>query len=315
MLPVLSSTQIASTAIIHSHTPLYIVDQPWGAILDSRKLLNGGACRDWPTDLVYLQSHSHSIDELKQYIEGKRKTGLQLSVLGYGTGNYNDALMEELSNRGNGNAAYIDNLKEAQKVLVNEIGSTLQTIASDVKLQMEFNPQWVQEYRLIGYENRVLNREDFNNDKVDAGDIGAGHSLTAIYELTLQGAEKPWKDPLHYTTAPDIKENKTLSDELGLLKIRYKLPEQNTSRLLQFPVNKNQIRAEMDSTSEAYRFASSVAGFSELLRNSTLINDYSLSDVISQAEKAKGDDKYGYRSEFIQLARLTQALIDEPAKR
>ncbi|UZE96383.1 vWA domain-containing protein [Alkalimarinus alittae] len=253
-----------------------------------------------------------SIDELKQYIEGKRKTGLQLSVLGYGTGNYNDALMEELSNRGNGNAAYIDNLKEAQKVLVDEIGSTLQTIASDVKLQMEFNPQWVQEYRLIGYENRLLNREDFNNDKVDAGDIGTGHSLTAIYELTLTGAEKPWSDALHFATSPKEKAESAHSNELGLLRIRYKLPEQSTSKLLKFPVNKDRIKTSKGSTSDAYRFASSVAGFSELLRNSQYLNAYTFNDVIDQAEKAKGSDRYGYRSEFIQLARL---LVGESVER
>jgi len=252
--------------------------------------------------------------EFKQYIENKRNTGLQLSVLGYGTGNYNDALMEELSNRGNGNAAYIDNLKEAQKVLVNEMSSTLQTIASDVKLQMEFNPQWVQEYRLLGYENRVLAREDFNNDNVDAGDIGAGHSLTAIYELTLTNAQKPWNDPLRYTDSPEKKAITINSNELGLLKIRYKLPNQTTSQLLKFPVNKNEMNNNINSTSEAFRFASSVAGFSELLRRSQYIKSYGYSDVIAQAENAKGSDRYGYRSEFVQLARLAQALSDEPVR-
>lgn len=255
-----------------------------------------------------------SIDELKRYIEDKRNTGLQLSVLGYGTGNYNDELMEELSNRGNGNAAYIDNLKEAQKVLIDEMGSTLQTIASDVKLQMEFNPQWVQEYRLIGYENRVLNREDFNNDKVDAGDIGVGHSLTAIYELTLTSAEKPWNDPLRYKKSSGKKADIISSNELGLLKIRYKLPNQTTSKLLKFPVNKNDINNTTNSTSEAFRFASSVAGFAELLRHSPYIKSYRYDDVITQAENAKGSDQYGYRSEFIQLARLAQALGDEPVR-
>ncbi|WP_250655759.1 vWA domain-containing protein [Alkalimarinus coralli] len=253
-----------------------------------------------------------SIDELKNYIEQKRKTGIQLSVLGYGTGNYNDALMEELSNRGNGNAAYIDNLKEAQKVLVDEMSSTLQTIASDVKLQMEFNPQWVQEYRLLGYENRLLNREDFNNDKVDAGEIGAGHSLTAIYELTLVDAKKPWNDPLRYGEKQAPHSAKNNSSELGLLKIRYKLPDQSNSKLLQFPVNKNAIKSSLSSTSEAFRFASSVAGFSELLRNSQYLDSYSFDDVVKQAERAKGRDQYGYRSEFVQLARLAQTLADEP---
>ncbi|MFD2230272.1 vWA domain-containing protein [Alkalimarinus sediminis] len=256
-----------------------------------------------------------SMDELKQYIEEKRSTGLQLSVLGYGTGNYNDELMEELSNRGNGNAAYIDNLKEAQKVLIDEMGSTLHTIASDVKLQMEFNPQWVQEYRLIGYENRVLAREDFNNDKVDAGDIGAGHSLTAIYELTLSNAQKPWNDPLRYKPSTEKKTNTIESSELGLLKIRYKLPDQTTSKLLQFPVDSNEINHNINNTSEAFRFASSVAGFAELLRRSQYIESYGYDDVIRQAEHAKGQDRYGYRSEFVQMARLAQALSDEAIRK
>lgn len=255
-----------------------------------------------------------SIDELKQYIEGKRSTGLQLSVLGYGTGNYNDELMEEMSNRGNGNAAYIDNLKEAQKVLIDEMGSTLHTIASDVKLQMEFNPQWVQEYRLIGYENRLLNREDFNNDKVDAGDIGAGHSLTAIYELTMVDAKKPWNDSLRYASSLQTKKKAANSNELGLLKIRYKLPNQTISKLLNFPVNRSEVKTSINSTSEAYRFASSVAGFSELLRNSQYAMSFGFNDVIEQAKGAKGRDQYGYRSEFIQLVRLAQELTDDPVK-
>ena len=255
-----------------------------------------------------------SIEELKSYIENKRSTGIQLSVLGYGTGNYNDHLMEELSNRGNGNAAYIDNLKEAQKVLVDEMGSTLQTIASDVKLQLEFNPQWVKEYRLIGYENRLLNREDFNNDKVDAGEIGAGHNVTAIYELTLTDAKSPWNEPLRYkqsgteqNTSVDDKQN---HHELGLLKIRYKLPEQSTSKLLEFPIDKSHIKNNMEEASDSFRFASSVAGFAEILRNSHYLKSYTYENVVKQAEQAKGQDKFGYRSEFIQLVRLADSLSE-----
>jgi len=255
-----------------------------------------------------------SIEELKSYIENKRSTGIQLSVLGYGTGNYNDHLMEELSNRGNGNAAYIDNLKEAQKVLVDEMGSTLQTIASDVKLQLEFNPQWVKEYRLIGYENRLLNREDFNNDKVDAGEIGAGHNVTAIYELTLTDAKSPWNEPLRYkqsgteqNTSVDDKQN---HNELGLLKIRYKLPEQSTSKLIEFPIDKSHIKNNMEEASDSFRFASSVAGFAEILRNSHYLKSYTYENVVKQAEQAKGQDKFGYRSEFIQLVRLADSLSE-----
>jgi len=253
-----------------------------------------------------------SIDELKNYIESKRSTGLQLSVLGYGTGNYNDHLMEELSNRGNGNAAYIDNLKEAQKVLVDEMGSTLQTIANDVKLQLEFNPQWVKEYRLIGYENRLLNREDFNNDKVDAGEIGAGHNVTAIYELTLSDAKSPWNEPLRYQQADDKQNSRDNTEqnqgELGLLKIRYKLPEQSTSKLFEFPIEKSHIKNSIEETSNNFRFASSVAGFSEILRNSHYLKSYTYDSVIKQAVEAKGHDKFGYRSEFIQLVRLAESL-------
>ncbi len=251
----------------------------------------------------------HSVDELKHYIENKRRTGLQLSVLGYGTGNYNDHLMEELSNRGNGNAAYIDSLKEAQKVLVDEMGSTLQTIASDVKLQLEFNPQWVKEYRLLGYENRRLNREDFNNDSVDAGEIGAGHSVTAIYELTLADAKRPWNDPLRYGDNSSGNTNDSdKTNELGLLKIRYKLPDQQNSRLLEFPIDKQRITRQLNQTSDSFRFASAVAGFAELLRQSPYLQTYNFSDVINQAAQAKGADQLGYRSEFIQLARLAQTL-------
>ena len=255
-----------------------------------------------------------SIDELKNYIEQKRSTGMQLSVLGYGTGNYNDHLMEELSNRGNGNAAYIDNLKEAQKVLVDEIGSTLQTIASDVKLQLEFNPQWVKEYRLIGYENRLLNREGFNNDNVDAGEIGAGHNVTAIYELTLADAKSPWNEPLRYKPSSEVQKSHhdivKNQDELGLLKIRYKLPEQSKSQLLEFPIKKSHIKNHINQTSESFRFASSVAGFSEILRKSPYLKAYAYEDVIKQAEQSKGYDRFGYRSEFIQLARLADSLSE-----
>lgn len=257
---------------------------------------------------------SRSIDELKSYIESKRSTGMQLSVLGYGTGNYNDHLMEELSNRGNGNAAYIDNLKEAQKVLIDEMGSTLQTIASDVKLQLEFNPQWVKEYRLIGYENRLLNREDFNNDKVDAGEIGVGHNVTAIYELTLTDAKSPWNDPLRYKALDETQNSHSNTiknqDELGLLKIRYKLPNQTSSQLLEFPIQKSHVKNSIEETSDSFRFASSVAGFAELLRNSHYLKSYTYENVIKQAEHAKGEDRFGYRSEFIQLARLAGVLSE-----
>ena len=202
--------------------------------------------------------------ELKSYIERKRKTGVSLSVLGFGRGNYNDELMQALAQNGNGNAAYIDTLSEARKVLVEEAGSNLFTIAKDVKLQVEFNPALVSEYRLIGYETRALKREDFNNDKVDAGDIGAGHTVTALYEITPANSDARLVDELRYG------ENKTQfagdASEYGFLKIRYKLPDGDTSSLITQAIDTGHEVGRVDAASQATRFASSVAAFGQLLR-------------------------------------------------
>ncbi len=248
-------------------------------------------------------------DELKRYIERKRKTDISLSVLGFGTGNYNDHLMEELSNHGNGNAAYIDSLKEAHKVLVEEMNSTLLTIAKDVKIQIEFNPSQVASYRLIGYENRLLNREDFNNDKIDAGDIGAGHTVTALYELVLNDSDNPVVDPLRYqSNVSNGETSSNASSELATLKLRYKLPDEDHSNKLVFHVNKSDIQRSLAKSSVDFRFATAVAGFGQLLRNGEHLNTTHYDDILDLAKGARGQDPYGYRGEFIQLVELASAL-------
>ncbi|MCR9136425.1 MAG: VWA domain-containing protein [Alphaproteobacteria bacterium] len=245
-------------------------------------------------------------DELTDFVERKRRSGVSLSVLGFGRGNYNDELMQSLAQNGNGNAAYIDTLSEARKVLVEEAGSTLFTIAKDVKLQLEFNPATVSEYRLIGYETRILNREDFNNDKIDAGDIGAGHTVTALYEFTPAGAPGQLIDDLRYGNA-DTPSAEPGNDEYAFLKIRYKLPDSDTSRLISVPVTKDRETAEIAGAPQEARFAAAVAGFGQLLRGGRHTGQYSYEDVIALAQSAKGEDRFGYRAEFINLVRLAQS--------
>jgi Ca-activated chloride channel family protein len=244
-------------------------------------------------------------DELKSFIERKRKTGVFLSVLGFGMGNYNDQLMQTLAQNGDGAAAYIDTLSEARKVLVEEAGSTLFPIAKDVKIQMEFNPQTVSEYRLIGYETRLLNREDFNNDKIDAGEIGAGHSVTAIYELTLKNSPARLVDSLRYQSETTIADDPK-SSEYGFLKIRYKLPDEDTSKLITEAIAPGTHEAGDRSPREA-RFAAAVAAFGQILRGSRYTGDFSPDDVIDLAQSAKGEDRFGYRAEFINLVRLAKS--------
>jgi len=250
-------------------------------------------------------------EELKSYIGRKRKSGIFLSVLGFGQGNYNDALMQKLAQNGNGNASYIDNLNEARKVLVDEAGSTLFTIARDVKLQIEFNPKLVAEYRLIGYESRMLKREDFNNDKVDAGDIGSGHTVTAIYEIIPVGSKGRQVDDLRYGSKEKEKEEakSELSDsEYAFLKIRYKLPESEKSELITTPVNKECEYAQLDQVPADVRFAASVAAFGQVLRGGTYTDQFTYDDIIKLAESTVGNDKFGYRHEFLGLVRLTKAI-------
>ncbi len=240
---------------------------------------------------------------LVELIEEKRESGVFLSVLGFGTGNYSDARMEQLADHGNGNYSYIDNIKEAQKVLVNEMNSTLYTIAKDVKLQIEFNPEYVKEYRLIGYENRVLNNEDFDNDQKDAGEIGAGHTVTALYELVLKSKNRFSKDTrLRYQES--VLKEKAQSDELVYIKIRYKEPDKKRSKLIDYVVI-NKLSDQMNNT-DNFKFAASVAAFGMLLRDSEFIEKVKYSDVIQWAQNCKGEDKNGYRSEFIQLVKLAK---------
>jgi Ca-activated chloride channel family protein len=236
--------------------------------------------------------------ELKDYIAKKRGTGTFLSVLGFGRGNLNDQTMQTLAQNGNGTAAYIDTLSEAQKVLVDQLSGALFTIASDVKVQVEFDPTQIAEYRLIGYETRALNREDFNNDNVDAGDLGAGHTVTALYEITPVGSPARMTDPLRYD-AEQVTEERA---ELGFLKLRYKEPGATTSQLIETPI----LRSAAAST-EA-QFAVAIAGFGQILRDTTYLGDWSLSDAIILATESKGEDTFGYRAEAIQLMRLAESL-------
>lgn len=244
-------------------------------------------------------------NELQSFIERKRQTGVFLSVLGFGQGNYNDALMQALAQNGNGNAAYIDSLNEARKVLVDEAGSTLFTIAKDVKIQIEFNPARVHDYRLIGYETRLLNREDFNNDKVDAGEVGSGHSVTAIYEITpADSGQKPVDDLRYGKEAGQTKSEP--STEYAFLKIRYKLPREDASRLISQPIAEAQAYASVSAIPADMQFAAAVAAFGQLLRNDPFTGSFSYDDVLQLAEPARGRDPFGYRSEFLNLVRLAR---------
>ncbi len=246
-------------------------------------------------------------DELKRYIETKRKSGVFLSVLGFGRGNYNDALMQKLAQNGNGTAAYIDSLKEAHKVLVKEASSTLFPIAKDVKIQVEFNPAMVSDYRLIGYETRALKRADFNNDKVDAGDIGAGHTVTAIYEITTADSDTKLIDDLRYQKSKPAAET-SFGGEYGFLKMRYKLPQENTSKLITVPITTAMEVSSTANLSKDMRFAASVAAFGQKLRGISFLEDYSYEDILNLAASGRGRDEYGYRAEFMSLVRLAQSL-------
>jgi len=248
--------------------------------------------------------------ELKGFIERKRETGVYLSILGVGNDNYNDALMQALAQNGNGVAAYIDTLNEARKVLVDEVSSALFPIAKDVKIQVEFNPAQVAEYRLIGYETRLLRREDFNNDKVDAGDIGSGHAVTAIYEITPVGSPKLVEDlryPRPTATAAVAPAAEGKGAEYAFLKIRYKLPKEDTSRLIELAITPAIEKPAIGGASADVRFSIAVASFGQLLRGDPHLKGYGYDEVIALATGAKGDDAFGYRAEFVNLARLAKA--------
>jgi Ca-activated chloride channel family protein len=243
---------------------------------------------------------------LETKVEAGRKSGVALTTLGFGMGNYNDALAERLADLGDGNHAYIDNLMEGRKVLVEEMSSTLLTIASDVKIQVEFNPAQVAEYRLVGYENRTLAREDFNNDQVDAGEIGAGHDVTALYEVCLVGMGCESSDPLRYA-APAAAG--AAGQELAFLKLRYKLPGETRSVLMERPVTRRDVKPE---ASEDLRFAAAVAAYADLLRGGSNTNGFTWDQVEALARGARGEDAWGYRGEFLQL--LAQARSLSPGR-
>ncbi|MFO1516138.1 MAG: VWA domain-containing protein [Lysobacterales bacterium] len=241
-----------------------------------------------------------STEALKTLVADKRKSGIALTTLGFGEGNYNDALAEQLADVGNGNHYYIDTLAEGRKVLQDSLVATLMTIAKDVKIQIEFNPAVVEEYRLVGYQNRLLRREDFNNDAVDAGEIGAGHNVTALYELTLKGSSGA-SDPLRYAPAALPRRD----GELAFLRLRYKQPEGDRSRLIERPIARSEIRP---AAGERLRFAAAVAAFADNLRGATHLGDFDLARIAALAEGARGSDTAGYRAEFINLVRRAREL-------
>ena len=246
------------------------------------------------------------LDQLQGYVERERKSGVFLSVLGFGMGNLNDRLMQALAQNGNGVAAYIDTLSEARKVLVDEATSTLFPIAKDVKIQVEFNPARVSEYRLIGYESRMLAREDFQNDRVDAGEIGSGHRVTAIYEITPVGSGGERVPPLRYGREKKPQPG-AASGEYAFVKIRYKLPESDTSTLISQAVTSANEHERIEQAPLDVRFAAAVAGFGQLMRGSPYTEKFDYDQVIELARAARGEDRFGYRSEFLQLVRLAQS--------
>ncbi|MEP7252313.1 MAG: VWA domain-containing protein [Ginsengibacter sp.] len=250
-----------------------------------------------------------SDDELVTLIEKERNESVFLSVLGYGMGNYKDNKMQQLADKGNGNHNYIDNLKEAKKVLVNEFGGTLFTIAKDVKLQVEFNPSVVSAYRLIGYDNRQLQNEDFNDDKKDAGEVGSGHTVTALYEIIPASITDSFArkvDGLKYQSKKEIIES---TPEVMNIKLRYKLPEANVSKLITYPVNNSNLTLE--NTSRNFRFAAAVAEFGLLLRQSSFKQKSNYEQVIKIANSATGNDENGYRSGFVTLVKESMTLPKE----
>jgi Ca-activated chloride channel family protein len=250
-------------------------------------------------------------EDLKTFIKAKRDEGIFLSVLGFGQGNLGDDTMQALAQNGNGVAAYIDSFKEARKVLVEQVGGTLETIAKDVKIQVEFNPAVISEYRLVGYETRALNREDFNNDRVDAGDIGAGHTVTAIYEITPVGSGGALVDPLRYGGG-DAATGGVPSDEIGFLKLRYKLPDEDTSQLIETPIETDLAVETIGQASDDARFAAAVAAFGQKLKASNYGGEMRWDEIETLAQGARGADENGYRAEFVQLIDTAAALEPDP---
>ena len=245
-----------------------------------------------------------SQEALETLVGDQRKSGIALTTLGFGQGNYNDSMAERLADVGDGNHAYIDTPQEARKVLVEEMQATLLTIARDVKIQIEFNPALVSEYRLIGYENRLLNREDFANDKVDAGDIGAGHQVTALYEITPAGSGADRLPALRYgKDEPTAAGN---ANELAHLRLRYKLPGAGNSRLIETPILRSSLTGR---PSQSLRFASAVSAYADLLRGGTHVEKWSWNDVAEAARGAQGEDRYGLRREFVEMVGQARRIV------
>ena len=249
-----------------------------------------------------------SIDELKELISKQRDNGVALTTLGYGSGNYNYSLMEQLADVGNGNASYIDTLSEARKVLVEEMQSTLLTIAKDVKIQIEFNPAVVSEYRLLGYENRLLQQEDFRNDKIDAGEIGSGHTVTALYEISLHGSRGARLPDSRYAPTRAAATTANISDEIAYVNIRYKLPAATASTEFGVAVAGTALTGDNAPGSNNIQFAAAVAGFGQLLQGGKYTNDWNYDQLLQLARQSRGDDEHGYRSELLKLVELAKVL-------
>ena len=243
--------------------------------------------------------------ELERIIEEKRDEGVFLTVLGFGMGNYKDSRMETLADKGNGNYGYIDNILEAKKVFVTQMTGTLFTIAKDVKIQVEFNPAKVKSYRLVGYENRILAKEDFADDKKDAGELGAGHTVTALYEIVPAEDGASGKEELRYVKT-EVKDTAATTSELMTVKLRYKMPDGDTSTKLEQPVLDQGV--SLEKTSDNYRFAASVAMFGMLLRKSTFVGNTTYGKVLEMARGARGNDDHGYRAEFIKITEKAELI-------
>ncbi len=255
-----------------------------------------------------------NFDDLIKLIEEKRESGITLTSVGVGSGNINDRLLEQLADKGNGNYFYLDSFQEARKVFEEDISGNMEVVAKDVKLQIEFNPKQVLEYRLIGYDNRKLNKEDFNNDTIDAGEIGSGHTVTALYEVVLAGSDLAKSQAAEYryqaNKQPEMSKEPIdeMPGELAFLKVRYKAPEGNVSSLLEFPIEGSKVKHEVSAASDDFKFAAAVSYFGTILRDSKFKGNYSLGEVADLAEKSKGSDQFGYKRDFVNLVKNAQAL-------
>ena len=249
-----------------------------------------------------------STDALKSMVAEKRKSGISLTTLGFGTGNYNEDMMEQIADAGDGNYSYIDNEKEAKKVLQHQLTSTLATVAQDVKIQVEFNPATVKEYRLVGYTNRTLRNEDFNNDKVDAGDIGSGHSVTAIYEIIPQG-KQGWLNDSRYQKAPAASGSK---NEYAFVKVRYKLPGQSTSKLIEQAVPA--VSIPLAQADEDTRLALAASSYAQALRGGEYNGKLDWDAIEQMAKQAKGKDPFGLQEEFVELVKIAKSLSSKQAQ-